>query len=177
MKKVLILTVLVLTIATSIVAGTLAVYNINLGTIAEGSVIAKEFKLTGEGLDNFIYDVKIAPTETVTMDFTVSNFDGAITSETNMDVAIKVDVKAATGKSVIEPVNVVVKDNNGNVVSTGSLTNGTGLLSVDTSFTTVKETKTYTVEFTWESTNNDTAYAGAGFGTAAEITVIGTQAV
>ena len=176
MKKVLLVSALVLTIITSMVSGTLAIYNVNLGTVASGSVIAKEFKLTAQGEADFTTNVLIAPTETVTMTFTVSNIDGAIVAEVPMDLDISVGFAAASGKSIIVPLTAEVKES-GVVVSTGTLTNGAGTLSIVDELTdiTVGETKTYTVEITWPDTANDMDYAGSGFGTALTVTVAGTQ--
>lgn len=177
MKKILIISALVLTIVSSIVAGTLASYNVNIGEVASGSVVAKAFKLTGAGLDSFQNNVLIAPTETKEMKFTVSNFDGSVVTETNMDVAITVDVTAQSGKQAIAPLTVVVKNESGAVVSQGSLANGVGTLTVADTFTAnVQATKTYTVVINWPSTANDTQYAGAGFGNAIKVSVAGTQA-
>ncbi|HHW74463.1 MAG TPA: hypothetical protein GX744_04325, partial [Firmicutes bacterium] len=65
MKKALTITALVLLISLSLIAGTLAMYVVEIDDLAEGSVVAKEFILE-EGVTNtFSDDVKIAPGETV----------------------------------------------------------------------------------------------------------------
>lgn len=177
MKKLLLMSALVLTIVASMVSGTLAAYTVTLNPIASGSAMAKNFKLTGEGEDNFTTDVLIAPSETIYMDFTVSNNDGSITSEVPMDLSISVTFAAATGKSIIVPLTAKVTTiDNATTLSTGSLTNGAGVLSVTDAFGTTAATNTYRVAITWPSAAGDIAYAGHSFGTAVTVSVTGTQA-
>ena len=174
MKKTLVLSALVLVIALSMVSGTLAVYTRTLAPY-DGNVVAKEFILFSEGTVNFDADVLIAPDETVELVFTVANTDGILTSEVPMDLDISVDFAATTGKSIIEPLTATVLKG-ATVVSTGSLTDGAGTLTItDALGAPAAETLTFTIVIEWPSTADDTDYAGADFGTTATVTVTGTQ--
>lgn len=53
MKKTVILTSLILAITASLIAGTLASYNITLDNVASGSVVAKEFVFFEGGYRKF----------------------------------------------------------------------------------------------------------------------------
>jgi hypothetical protein len=176
MKKRLTIFSLVLVIAISVVAGTLAMYTTTIDALASGSVVAKEFVLTEAGSDTFAQNVKISPAETVTWQFGVQNYNGAIVSETAMDLTFAIDVTAATGKAAIAPLVVTVKDASNNIVGTQT---GTGEISFTDSFplSGTGQSKTYTVQINWPSNNAvDINYAGSGFGTALAVTVTGTQA-
>jgi len=174
MKKTLLVTLFVLVIITSILSGTMAVYSTSADIAASGAVIAKEFKLTAAGTGNYSTDVKIAPTETVTKQFTISNFDGAVISETDMGLAVTVTI-AAKG-SAIKPLQVRILKGTTPVTTTGSIVDGVGTLSfTDELLKGSASTNTYTVEFTWPSTAGDINYAGAGFGATASVSVTGTQ--
>jgi uncharacterized GH25 family protein len=175
MKKTLIIVALVLVLSASIIAGTLAMYTTSIDTLAEGSVVAKEFILTENGSDTFTNNVRIAPTETVNWQYSVKNYDGAVVSETAMALDFNVDVKAADGKAMIDPLVVTIKDENGNVVGT---TTGSGAIQYDSEFALNADgqQKTYTVSINWPS--NDAAdinYAGANYGAAVTVSVTGTQ--
>lgn len=175
MKKVLIIVVLVLILSASIVAGTMAMYTTTIDDLAEGSVVAKEFVLTEGGTDTFTEDVKIAPSETVQWQFSVRNYDGAIVSETDMDLAFDIDVAAASGKNMIAPLVVTVTDEDSDVV--GSCT-GSGTITFTDEFLTsaVGQEKTYTVTVTWPSNDAvDITYAGSNYGAAVTVSVTGTQ--
>jgi len=162
-----------MTIVASMVSGTLAVYNAGVTDIASGSVVAAEFKLTGEGKSDFTDDVLIAPGETVYMNFTVSNFDGAIISEVLMNLVITVDF---VGNLV--PLTAVLQSKDGVNISADTLADGEGSLTLTDELTTITDpgqTNEYTVAITWPDTANDYDYAGSGFGTALTVTVEGTQ--
>ena len=187
MKKVLLVSALVLTIVTSMVSGTLAVYNIKLATVAEGPVVAANFVLTGAGDTSFSTKLLIAPSETVSKVFTVSNMnaDGSIISEVSMDLVITVKFVAADGKDIIVPLTAVLKNLDGTIISsdttkggTGiSLTNGAGTLGIADVLTNMDgETKTYIVDITWPDDAGliDPALY-ADHGTKLIVTVDGTQ--
>ena len=106
-------------------------YTTRIDDLAEGSVVAKEFILVEGGVDTFVQNVKVAPGETNTWQFSVRNFDGALVSETAMDLAFKVDVKAAEGKEAIAPLTVTVTNDEGAVV--GTAVTGTGQSPLPTS--------------------------------------------
>ncbi len=175
MKKTLVVTALVAVIAVSIISGTLAMYTTTIDNLAEGSVVAKEFILLENGSDTFENNVKIAPTEIVTWDFSIKNYDGVLVTETAMDLDIEVDVTAMTGKAAIAPLVVTVTDESNNVVGTQT---GTGLISFQDEFVldVNGQDHTYTVTIEWPSNDAvDINYAGGDFGTAVAVTVTGTQ--
>lgn len=175
MKKVLVIFSLVLALTTSVIAGTLAMYTTRIDSLATGSVVAKEFVLLENGTDTFAQNVKIAPSETQTWQFSVKNYDGAKISETAMALAFKVDVAAAAGKTAIAPLTVTVKDESGNVVGTAT---GTGTINFNDEFALQAQgqAKTYTVTVAWPSNDAvDINYAGANYGTAVGVSVTGTQ--
>lgn len=176
MKKALLLSVLVLTIVASMVSGTLAVYARTL-TPYSNDVVAKEFVLVSEGTTNFDADVMIAPTETVTMVFTVSNNDAGVRSEVAMDLDISVTFAAAAGKSVIVPLTATVTGGGSSATITGSLTGGVGTFAIsDAMGFAADETLTYTITIAWPTGASDINYAGHDFGTNVEVSVTGTQA-
>ena len=175
MKKVLVIIALVTVLTTSIIAGTLAMYTTSIDNLATGSVVAKEFVLLENGSDSFVQNVKIAPTETVNWQFSVKNYDGAIVSETAMALDFDIQVAAADGKSMINPLVITVKDQDGNVV--GTVTDS-GTIAYNSEFTLDPsgQQKTYTVSVNWPSNDAvDINYAGSNYGAAVTVSVTGTQ--
>lgn len=178
MKRALIVVALVLVISVSLVAGTLAMYVIEIDDLAEGSVVAKEFILKPGDTNTFAENVKIAPGETVDWTFSVKNHDEGIVSETAMDLYFAIDLDDAGEKDAIEPLVVTVKDENEDDITLAQ-DSGSGVWTFTDEFA-LSETgqeKTYTVSIAWpwEGTN-DIAYAGAGHATAVKVSVTGTQA-
>ena len=86
MKRTLVIMFLVLAISTSIIAGTMAMYVVEIDDLAEGSVVAKEFVLKPGETNTFAEDVEIAPGESVDWEFSVKNYEGGVVSETAMDL-------------------------------------------------------------------------------------------
>ena len=191
MKKSLTVIALVLVISISMVAGTLAMYTITIGDLAEGSVVAKEFILLENGTDTFATGVKIAPGETVDWTFSVKNYDGNRISETAMDLDFAISLAAVTGKTAIAPLVVTVKEITGegedateeqvDLDGTINTATGTGTITFTDEFLLdeVGQEKTFTVsvEWPWETAGvDDIDYAGATHGTALTVSVTGTQA-
>lgn len=180
MKRALIVVALVLVISVSLVAGTLAMYVIDIDDLAEGSVVAKEFILKPGATNTFAENVKIAPGETVDWTFSVKNHDEGIVSETAMDLYFAIDLDDAGEKDAIEPLVVTVKDENEDDITLAQ-DSGSGVWTFTDEFA-LSETgqeKTYTVSIAWpwETTGvDDIDYAGAGFGTVVKVSVTGTQA-
>lgn len=175
MKKILTLVALVLIVSTSVIAGTLAMYTTTIDNIAEGSVVAKEFILVEGGTDTFTENVKIGPSETKDWQFKVRNYNGAVISETGMDLNFAVDVLAENGKTVIAPLNVSVKNPNGDVVGTVN-SNGKIEFADEFELSASGQEKTYTVSVNWPSNNTvDSSFAGTAYGTAVKVSVTGTQ--
>jgi uncharacterized GH25 family protein len=175
MKKVLLTVALVLVVSTSLIAGTLAMYTTSIDDLAEGSAVAKEFVLTEGGTDSFVKDVKIAPSETVTWQFSAKNYDGVVVSETAMDLSFDIDVQPTAGKSLVQPLTFTVTDESGAAVGTAT---SSGLIEFSDEFAlaTDGQEKTYTVTVNWPSDNSvDIDYAGADYGTSVSVSVTGTQ--
>ena len=105
----------------------------------------------------------------------MKNYNGSVVSETAMALDFDVNVKAADGKTMIDPLVVTVKDSNGNVVGTKT---GSGLIEYANEFAlnAAGQTQTYTVSVNWPSNNAvDINYAGANYGAAVAVSVTGTQ--
>lgn len=133
------------------------------------------------GEDTFEENVKIAPGETVTWEFSVKNHKDGFVSETAMNLDFNIKVAAAKDKNAIKPLTVSVakvsdteddikfKEEDGNITFTDE-------------FAIAEQGQTYTYQVTvsWpEETENvdDTEFAGAGYGSALTVSVTGTQVV
>lgn len=175
MRKILTIVALVLILSTSVIAGTLAMYTTTIDDIAEGSVVAKEFILVEGGTDTFTENVKIVPSETVNWQFSVKNYNGAVISETGMDLICTIDVIEMNGKNVIAPLVVTVNNANGD--SVGTVTSSGKIEFTDEfELSASGQEKTYTLSVNWPSNNDvDISYAGADYGTAIKVSVTGTQ--
>ncbi len=176
MKKTAWILILLLVMASSVTAGTLAMYTTSIDHLAQGSVSAKEFVFTGEGTGSFEQGVKIAPGETVSWQFQVRNYSGTIITETDLYYKLTFDVHASADKSAIEPLTVSVKDESGNAV--GSVM-GPGSFDITGEFRLSQsgQGRTYTVEAYWPSDGNiDIDYAGGQYGTAVGIHAVASQA-
>ncbi len=198
MKKALVVFALVLVIAVSIVAGTLAMYTTTISDLASGSVVAKEFVFLEDGLDSFSQDVKIAPSETTDpWTFRVKNFTGANTtdhgtvSQTPMKMTITLDVGnivgATTGtvlRSAIGPLVVTVKEGTTEkvkfigTVSGEDANNGIGSVSFtdDNAFTADQAlVHTYTVTATWPDGTPVVDNANMNHGSSIKVSAVATQ--
>lgn len=175
MKRTITIISLIVAILFSIISGTLALYTITLPNIAEGSVIAKNFVLIGEGSQEFTTNVKIAPSETKEWNFTIRNYDDTATTETDMKIDVTVDVSDAEGKTAIAPLKVTVLNAESEVLGTEEVT-GTGQITFSDYFeANDAQTYTYTVVINWPDTDNDVTYASPDYGTAIKVSVTGTQ--
>lgn len=175
MKKFLIGSVLVLIMASSIIAGTLAMYTTSIDDLASGSVTAKEFIFTGVGTDSFRQGVKIAPSETVRWNFKVRNYENSIVTETDLYYRLTFIVRPAENKSAIMPLVVTVRDSDGKVLN--SVT-GTGSFDVTGAFmvSEVGKEKDYVVEIFWPGDGeNDINYAGEKYGTSITVDAMASQ--
>ena len=175
MKKTMFVLALLLVMAGSLTAGTLAIYTTTIDNLAQGSVSAKEFVFLGEGTDSFSQGIKIAPTETVNWSFNVKNFDGAKITETDLYYKLIFNVKPTAGKKAIDPLVVSVLDSTGTVLK--SVT-GTGTFDVTGAFPVSQtgQAKGYTVRINWPSDNsNDMKYAGGNYGTAVNVSASASQ--
>jgi len=175
MKKLMFVLLLVLIMASSLVAGTLSSYTTYIDNMAEGSVVAKEFIFVGEGTDSFRHGVKIAPSETVKWQFKVKNHENNIITETDLYYRLTFNVKAASGKSPILPLTVTVKDLEGNTLN--SVT-GVGTFDVYGSFPLSEngQEEDYIVEIYWPGDGStDINYAGSNYGTSIDVDATASQ--
>ncbi|PKM52562.1 MAG: sugar-binding protein [Firmicutes bacterium HGW-Firmicutes-7] len=175
MKKYIFILLLMLTIVSSMVAGTLAIYTTSIDNLADGSVVAKEFIFVGEGTDTFQHGVKIAPLETVQWQFKIKNYENHVITETDLYYKIIFNINASSNKNAIEPLIVTVKDLNGNIRNSVS---GVGTLDVLDSFSLSEngQEKDYIVEIYWPDEGNaDTDYAGGNYGTSVNVEAIASQ--
>lgn len=175
MKKAIIITILILAMISSVLAGSLANYTVTLDDLASGSVVGKEFIFLEDGTDTFQHGIKIAPTETVTWQFGVKNYDGSFVTETDLYYELAFDVHATPGKAAIDPLIVTVKDEYNNIINTVT---GTGTLYVTGMFPLSAQGQSayYTVEIYWPSNNEiDINYAGDNFGTTVNVSAVGSQ--
>jgi len=181
MKKVLLISALVMTIVASMVSGTLAVYNGSLDSDITGNVYAAKFKLIGEGKDGFnVEGLSIAPSDTdVVMKFSVSNFEGLTVSEVKMDIVIKVKLgQLLPDPAVAIPLTAVLTADLAGITPV-ELIGGTGTLQIEDVLVDMDgETKYYTVTMAWPEENptdpiDPSVYAGQQ--TTVLVTVEGTQ--
>lgn len=147
MKKVLFMCALGLTIATSMVAGTMAIYT-HTDTLTGDGVqgTAKKFfigtKATSE-IDSF----KLAPGESTSWGFSMTNFDGTTVSEVNTDVSIDVNL---TEIKEWKDFSVDLLNDQGAVVASATPTNGTIKFEQVNLFEGDKQKElAYSLRFTW----------------------------
>lgn len=177
MKKSLLIIALVLSIAASITLGTVAMYNVDVGTVAEGSVTAKAFVVEGgsvQGENSFSYNVKLAPTESTQWQFSVRNFKGSIVSEVPMDLTVNVVITKADGQEAILPLTYRVFDESNNLLGIGK---GKPLMAFSDHFPLAAQgqEKVYTVKISWPSTLDDILYQGGGHGSRVTVKVSAVQ--
>jgi hypothetical protein len=175
MKKALFILALVLTMVSSLVAGTLAMYTTTIDNLASGSVTAKEFIFTSAGTDSFRQGIKIAPSETVQWHFKVKNYEDNIVTETDLYYRLTFNIRPTENKSAIEPLTVTVKDLEGRILN--SVT-GTGTFDVLGSFmlSETGQEKDYIVEIHWPGNGSeDIKYAGNKYGTSITVDALASQ--
>lgn len=183
MKKILFTGALALTIVTSMVAGTLAIYTKTLDPL-DGTINAKLFELDANEANAETFEVKIAPTEEVESLFKIRNYednDVATPTEVGMDLVVQVNYpKAASDAGITATLNL----------------NGLDTTTVSTTETDTVVTKTYTIEdafvastakeidgnitFEWvadtQPNTTETTHQGEDFG-AFEVVITGNQDV
>ena len=73
-------------------------YTVSIDSLAQGSVMAKEFVFVGQGTDSFGQGVKITPTEKVQWQFSVKNYENTIVTETDLYYRLTFHVGAMAGQ-------------------------------------------------------------------------------
>ncbi|NLA82667.1 MAG: hypothetical protein GX849_07575 [Clostridiaceae bacterium] len=172
MKKTLTIVALILAITVSLIAGTMSYYYTELEELAGGSVVAKEFKLTGEGETTFDKEVKIAPGESKEWKFT---FDAK--SETGMDIDINIELKEFKDKKPIVPLVLSIREESVSDEKIIETKDGIGKAKITHgNVESMKKTYIVKVQWPWETAGiNDIEFAGADFGSALSVKVTGTQ--
>lgn len=167
MKKILITVILILAVTASLTTGSLALFETKITVDSNMTVASKEFIFTADGDgDQYNSNVKIAPNETVELNFTYRNFSGNTVSELPERIESVLTVTAPTG-SPIEPLTyeVVKLDESGNVaLSYGFAAQSTGgerILKFTDFFMkeSFAESKFYRLIIRWPSTDHDNDYA------------------
>ncbi|MEG1647120.1 MAG: hypothetical protein RR374_07185, partial [Clostridia bacterium] len=148
-------------------------YTTTNDNVANGSVEAKEFTVVTSAENSFAENIQIAPGETVKMVFTVNNFDGATITETEMDLDIKVTLKAATGKTAIAPLKISVTKE-GVEGTVGTIANGVVSIKDNFKLLTTGQTYKYTVVVEWPNgaPEIDNQYIGSKFGSAVNVSLV-----
>lgn len=179
MKKILTISILILAIVTSLLAGTLSYYTTSLDLL-EGSVTAKNFIFIRQHeKTSFTENTKIAPGETVRWPFKVMNHEGNVITETDLYYKLTVSIGAGQGQQAILPLQVTVKDQDGNEVAKIDKGNGSasflGVFLLNNG-QPQKQDREYQVEIVWPHTDHDSQYAGSEYGSSITVTGFGSQA-
>lgn len=185
MKKHLLIAGLVLTIATSVISGTMAAYSKEIKFTGD-TLTAKQFVLEAGRTDEVTTQtVKLAPGESHSVNFTVSNFDSAYLTETGMKVFVKVETNLQNTNSKnpliynLYKENVLIASTATEVTEAMGTTVEDGVFVHEVDFSANTErTDTYRLEAKWlvgDWNSKDIEYQNKNFGTA-KITVSGFQA-
>lgn len=174
MKKFLLTASLLLLIATSVISGTLASYNVRLEPFEEDTVIAKSFVLTSEKTSDTLIGKaqKIAPGEKKEITFSVSNQDGSIVTETNMNVFIDVAI-SENGESISPLTYKLYKADEPAVLAESDESFRYADLHFEAG---IGKTENFVLVVEWPHNDAiDTNFQGDGFGNNIQITVSGVQ--
>lgn len=181
MKKILITGALIMAIASSIVAGTLAVYTKTLAPIS-GQIETKQFYIGTK--ETYFPDIKLAPSEKTEWSFNVVNFkedNAGIANEVDTDLTVSLDVKAKDGKEAIDGLNVSIYDENNNQLGTTVVKNGQMSFNVEKAFlANTKTTQKFKLVADWKNNSGDlidTLNAENNNTTSIGVTVTGTQCI
>jgi len=180
MKKVLITGALILAIASSMVAGTLATYTKTLAPIT-GDVAAKQFYIGTN--ETYFPNIKLAPSEKSEWTFNVVNFqanDTNVVTEVDTDMTISLNVAAKDGKQAIDGLHVSIYDGNDNQLGTTVVKDGQMSFNVEKAFlANTKATQSFKLVADWKDSfagdNVDTLNAENNSTTSIGVTVTGTQ--
>jgi hypothetical protein len=177
-KKLLLLLAAALIMTSTLVMSTFASYDKTI--TKDGSAEAKDFYLEVGASENTFIDVKIAPEETFTWDFTVSNQTQTGATEVDMDVDLTLVVGDYDTIPAIPVLTITLYEVvNGVDTLVGELdaTDG-GVGTIAQSYTldaNIGVTKSYKVIVAWNETANDIDYMNNK--TALNLTVTGSQVV
>lgn len=178
MKKMLITGALVLSIVSSMAAGTLAVYTKTLNPI-KGEVAAKQFYVGAN--ETFFPNIKLAPSEKSEWTFNVVNYDASNNvTEVDTDLTIRLDVSAKEGLQAINGLHVSIYDENNTQLGSTVVKDGQMTFDVEKAFlANSKDTQSFKLVADWKDgfagDNIDTQNAVNKNTTSIGITVTGTQ--
>ncbi|MCX7615686.1 MAG: hypothetical protein N2Z65_08030 [Clostridiales bacterium] len=177
MKKALLTTILIFAISVSLLAGTMAMYQTTIET-AEGSTIAKQFYIGKT--ETAIMSVKLAPTESAELPFSIVNFQNDITTEVDMDLTVTINVGSPEGKQPIDGLHIDIYAEDGTHMGDTVIRKGETSFTVEKAFlANVASTRTYKVKAYWKngevSDAVDTQNAHNQNTTIFSVTVTGTQ--
>lgn len=194
MKKTLFMCALGLTVATSMVAGTMAIYTHTTDTIGTQAMDAraKKFFIDANSVGTTPVNIMLAPGQSADWDFVVTNIDtehANWVSETNTDMTITVS-EGSVNKW--DDLKIQLVDKDGNEVLQNGTRNADGQLTlkVENEFEAfVGETNEYKLRFIWDDTtegtksdaeDTDLVYGAASKeelpnGTGLNVTITGTQ--
>lgn len=180
MKKTLIMGALIVAIASSMVAGTLATYTKTLAPIT-GDVAAKQFYIGTN--ETYFPNIKLAPSEKTEWTFDVVNFkadDTNVVTEVDTDMSVSLNVTAKDGKQAIDGLNVSIFDKDNTLLGTTIVKNGQMSFNIEKAFlANTKATQSFKLVADWKNPsagdNVDTLNAENSNTTSIGVTVTGTQ--
>lgn len=161
MKKTLFMCALGLTVATSMVAGTMAIYTHTdtlLGNNEVANAVAKKFYINTENVDSAIVNMKFAPSEHAEWSFTVTNEmkdNPNYYSEVNTDMIVTLTAAEINDWDEFT-IKLLDADNGDAILATGTQLGNTVSFTMPDEFKANQhKTKNYKVQFIWNDANND----------------------
>ncbi|MDD4832503.1 MAG: hypothetical protein PHI78_02390 [Clostridia bacterium] len=173
MKKSLVLILLALIIVSTMVSGSLAVYTTSQ-EITSGDISAKLLIFEINKISGFDQSLEIAPTESYTYIFNITNTKGYAVSQVAIDATITVSLGAADGKTAIG--NLVAEIySDGVKIADIPVTDGVGSIDLTKHFDLTAETFEYEVVITWISSADDNLYMGSSYGSVLTVNGVAVQ--
>ncbi|MEA4831455.1 MAG: hypothetical protein VB118_02405 [Oscillospiraceae bacterium] len=181
MKKTVLISALVFFIVASLVSGSLAIYQASIDNVGTGAFEAAKFVITStKNGDLYSRSLNMAPGDAQSVTFTINNFNGDDVTETNMK--LNIDVELNTG---IAPISMKLYKGTGadkTEISSAANTSKDGnktKINYDSINAVLlanqKASQTYTLEFTWPSSNDSSDTQYQGMSAAFSIKATGTQ--
>lgn len=145
-KRILFLSFLVLTIVTSIIAGTMATYTKTLESL-KGSVAVKQFYVGST--ETVFPKIKLAPTESTVWNFSIINYQNNFPTEVDMDLDITVNLGPAENKMEIDGLTMGLYEGE-TQWGTTILRNGTIEVTIPKAFrANVKAQRDFSLKLLW----------------------------
>ncbi|HPG92873.1 MAG TPA: hypothetical protein PK675_05625 [Clostridia bacterium] len=175
MKKSLVLILLALIIVSAMVSGSLAVYT-TTEEITSGDISAKTLIFELNKISGFDQALQIAPTESVTYIFNITNTKGYAVSQVPIDATITIALGAAEGKTAIGNLVATIYSE-GVEIADIPVINGVGSIDLSKHFNLTAETFQYEVVVTWVPNFNDNLYMGSSYGSVLTVNGVAVQGV